>query len=84
VALGAIATVTDTLRIGPMITPLSRRRVQKVARETVTLDHLSNGRFILGVGLGHTDDLVPYGEVVDPRERGRLLDEGLEQLSRFW
>jgi alkanesulfonate monooxygenase SsuD/methylene tetrahydromethanopterin reductase-like flavin-dependent oxidoreductase (luciferase family) len=84
VALGAIATVTDTLRIGPMITPLSRRRVQKVARETVTLDHLSNGRLTLGVGLGNTDDLVPYGEVVDPRERGRLLDEGLERLSGFW
>ncbi len=41
VALSAIASVTDTLRLGPMITPLSRRRVQKVARETVTLDHLN-------------------------------------------
>ena len=50
-ALGAIAFKTDSLRIGPMITPLSRRRVQKVARETVTLDHLSNGRLTLGVGL---------------------------------
>jgi alkanesulfonate monooxygenase SsuD/methylene tetrahydromethanopterin reductase-like flavin-dependent oxidoreductase (luciferase family) len=67
-----------------MITPLSRRRVQKVARETVTLDQLSDGRLTLGVGLGNIDDLVPYGEVVDPRERGRLLDEGLEQLSGFW
>ena len=63
VALSAIASATDSLRIGPMITPLSRRRVQKVARETVTLDHLSNGRLTLGVGLGNTDDLVPYGEV---------------------
>jgi alkanesulfonate monooxygenase SsuD/methylene tetrahydromethanopterin reductase-like flavin-dependent oxidoreductase (luciferase family) len=45
----------------PMITPLSRRRVQKVARETVTLDHLSNGRLTLGVGLGNPDDLRPYG-----------------------
>jgi alkanesulfonate monooxygenase SsuD/methylene tetrahydromethanopterin reductase-like flavin-dependent oxidoreductase (luciferase family) len=44
VALSAIASVTHTLRLGPMITPLSRRRVHKVARETVTLDHLSNGR----------------------------------------
>jgi alkanesulfonate monooxygenase SsuD/methylene tetrahydromethanopterin reductase-like flavin-dependent oxidoreductase (luciferase family) len=48
VALSAIASRTETLRPGPMITPLSRRRVQKVARETVTLDHLSNGRLTLG------------------------------------
>jgi alkanesulfonate monooxygenase SsuD/methylene tetrahydromethanopterin reductase-like flavin-dependent oxidoreductase (luciferase family) len=48
VALGAIASVTETLGLGPMITPLSRRRVQKLARETVTLD-LSNGRLTLGV-----------------------------------
>jgi alkanesulfonate monooxygenase SsuD/methylene tetrahydromethanopterin reductase-like flavin-dependent oxidoreductase (luciferase family) len=84
VALGAIACVTDTLRLGPMITPLSRRRVQKVARETVTLDHLSNGRLTLGVGLGIADDLEPFGEAVDPRERGRLLDESLERLGGFW
>jgi Luciferase-like monooxygenase len=51
VALSAIASVTDTLRLGPMITPLSRRRVQKVARETVTLDHLSNGRLNSASGL---------------------------------
>ena len=56
-ALSAIAFKTDSLRIGPMITPLSRRRVQKVARETVTLDHLSNGRLTLGVGLSNPDDL---------------------------
>ena len=84
VALSAIASKTDSLRIGPMITPLSRRRVQKVARETVTLDHLSNGRLTLGVGLGNNDDLRPYGEALDPRERARLLDEGLERLSGFW
>ena len=52
---------TDSLLIGPMITPLSRRHVQRVARETVTLDHLSNGRLTRGVGLGNPDDLRPYG-----------------------
>jgi alkanesulfonate monooxygenase SsuD/methylene tetrahydromethanopterin reductase-like flavin-dependent oxidoreductase (luciferase family) len=84
VALSAIASATDAVRLGPMVTPLSRRRVQKLARETVTLDHLSNGRLTLGVGLGIADDLGPFGEAVDPRERGRLLDEGLERLGRFW
>jgi alkanesulfonate monooxygenase SsuD/methylene tetrahydromethanopterin reductase-like flavin-dependent oxidoreductase (luciferase family) len=69
-----------------MVTPLSRRRPQKVARETVTLDHLSAGRLTLGVGLGsdRNDELAPYGEVVDPRERGRLLDDRLRQLAGFW
>jgi alkanesulfonate monooxygenase SsuD/methylene tetrahydromethanopterin reductase-like flavin-dependent oxidoreductase (luciferase family) len=84
VALSAIASATETLRLGPMVTPPSRRRVQKLARETVTLDHLSNGRLTLGVGLGIAEDLEPFGEAVDPRERGRLLDEGLERLDRFW
>jgi alkanesulfonate monooxygenase SsuD/methylene tetrahydromethanopterin reductase-like flavin-dependent oxidoreductase (luciferase family) len=84
VALSAIASATDTLRLGPMVTPLARRRVPKLARETVTLDHLSNGRLTLGVGLGNGDDLGPFGEAVDPRERGRLLDEGLDRLGGFW
>jgi alkanesulfonate monooxygenase SsuD/methylene tetrahydromethanopterin reductase-like flavin-dependent oxidoreductase (luciferase family) len=85
VALSAIAARTERLRLGPMVTPLSRRRVQKVARETVTLDQLSRGRLTLGVGLGssNTAELEPFGEVVDPRERARLLDEGLERLAQF-
>ncbi len=86
VALSACACATERLRLGPLVTPLSRRRVQKVARETTTLDHLSNGRLVLGVGLGSTQngELEPFGEVVDPRERARLLDDGLERLTRFW
>jgi alkanesulfonate monooxygenase SsuD/methylene tetrahydromethanopterin reductase-like flavin-dependent oxidoreductase (luciferase family) len=86
VALAAIACATERLRLGTMITPLSRRRVQKLARETVTLDHLSRGRMTLGVGLGveHNNELEPFGEVVDARERARLLDHGLERLNALW
>lgn len=86
VALSAIAAGTERLRLGPMVTPLSRRRVQKLARETVTLDHLSRGRLIFGVGLGSDNpaELVPYGEVTDARERARLLDERLGRLAAFW
>lgn len=86
VALSAIAAHTERLRLGPMVTPLSRRRVQKVARETVTLDRLSRGRLILGVGLGssNTRELEPFGEVSDPRERARLLDEGPARLTSLW
>ena len=86
VVLSAIATRTERLRLGPMVTPLSRRRVQKLARETLTLDHLSRGRLTLGVGLGSSNpaELEPYGEVVDPRERARLLDERLSRLAELW
>jgi alkanesulfonate monooxygenase SsuD/methylene tetrahydromethanopterin reductase-like flavin-dependent oxidoreductase (luciferase family) len=86
VTMAAIACATSRLRIGPMITPLSRRRVHKLARETVTLDQLSSGRLTLGVGLGsaRNGELEPFGEVADPRERARLLDKGLDDLTRYW
>ncbi|MBV9092993.1 MAG: LLM class flavin-dependent oxidoreductase [Streptosporangiaceae bacterium] len=86
VALAAVACATSSLRIGPLITPLARRRVHKVARETVTLDLLSSGRLVFGVGLGgaRNGELEPFGEVVDPRERARLLDRGLDDLTRYW
>ena len=86
VGLAAIACATSRVRIGPMITPLSRRRVHKVARETVTLDLLSSGRLTLGVGLGspRNGEFEPFGEVADPRERAKLLDQGLEDLTRYW
>jgi alkanesulfonate monooxygenase SsuD/methylene tetrahydromethanopterin reductase-like flavin-dependent oxidoreductase (luciferase family) len=86
VALAAVACATSRLRIGPLITPLSRRRVHKLARETVTLDLLSSGRLTLGVGLGsaRNGELEPFGEVADPRERARLLDQGLADLAGYW
>ena len=86
IALTVIALATERLRIGPLVTPLARRRMQKLARETVTLDHVSGGRLVLGVGLGgdQNSEFEPFGDPADPRERARLLDEGLEQLDRFW
>ncbi len=86
VALAAVACTTSRVRIGPMVTPLSRRRIHKLARETVTLDLLSSGRLTFGVGLGsaRNGELEPFGEVADPRERARLLDDGLDQLTRYW
>jgi alkanesulfonate monooxygenase SsuD/methylene tetrahydromethanopterin reductase-like flavin-dependent oxidoreductase (luciferase family) len=86
ISLAAIACVTSRVRIGPMVTPLSRRRVHKVARETVTLDRLSGGRLTLGVGLGspRNGEFEPFGEVSDPRRRASLLDQGLDDLIRYW
>jgi alkanesulfonate monooxygenase SsuD/methylene tetrahydromethanopterin reductase-like flavin-dependent oxidoreductase (luciferase family) len=86
VALAAIAYATERIRLGPLVTPLSRRRVHKLARETVSLDHLSGGRLTLGVGLGssRSGEIERFGEVADPRERARLLDDGLANLSEYW
>ena len=86
VTLAAVAGATSQVRIGPMITPVSRRRVHKLARETVTLDLLSSGRLTLGVGLGsaRNGELEQFGEVADPRERAQLLDRGLAELARYW
>ena len=86
VALGAIAARTERVRIGTLVTPVARRRPWKLARETVTLDHLSGGRAILGVGLGYPPDadLELLGEERDDRVRAAKLDEGLEVLTRLW
>lgn len=86
VAMAAIAIATERIRIGPMVTPITRRRPIKLARETTTLDHLSGGRLTLGLGLGvdTTRELSAFGEIVDPRVRGQRLDEGAELLCAFW
>lgn len=86
VVMGAIATVTERIRIGPMITPPARRRVHKLARETVTLDRLSGGRLIFGAGLGsdNSGEFTRFGEEADAKARAALLDEGLAQLASYW
>jgi alkanesulfonate monooxygenase SsuD/methylene tetrahydromethanopterin reductase-like flavin-dependent oxidoreductase (luciferase family) len=86
VALAAIAVATTSVRLGTMVTPLTRRRPIKLAREAVTLDQLSRGRLTLGLGLGvdTSRELSGLGEVVDARARGDRLDEGVELLCRMW
>ncbi|MEM9650796.1 MAG: LLM class flavin-dependent oxidoreductase [Actinomycetota bacterium] len=86
VVFGAQAHATERIRIGPMVTPLTRRRPIKLAREAITVDHLSQGRLTLGLGLGVDSggELTRFGEVVDPRERGDRLDEGVELLTAMW
>jgi alkanesulfonate monooxygenase SsuD/methylene tetrahydromethanopterin reductase-like flavin-dependent oxidoreductase (luciferase family) len=86
IAMAAIAVVTTRVRIGPMVTPITRRRPIKLARETITLDHLSDGRLTLGLGLGvdTSRELSAFGEVVDPLVRGQRLDEGVELLLALW
>jgi alkanesulfonate monooxygenase SsuD/methylene tetrahydromethanopterin reductase-like flavin-dependent oxidoreductase (luciferase family) len=86
IALAAIAARTGRLRIGPLITPVPRRRPWKLAREAVSLDHLSNGRLVLGVGIGtdHSREFSAWGEPGDDRTHAELLDEGLDIVTRLW
>jgi hypothetical protein len=87
IVLAAIATRTERIRIGTLITPVPRRRPWKLARETTTLDHLSKGRLILGVGLGAAKDdggFFKVGEAMDLRVRAQRLDEGLAILDGLW
>ncbi len=85
VALAAVAAATERIVLGPMVTPLARRRVSVVARQTVTLDLLSQGRLRFGVGLGAPDDeFTRFGEDADARRRAQILDESLDALTLLW
>lgn len=86
VALTAMAMNTSKITLGPIVTPLPRRRPWKVAREAVTLDHLSGGRLILGVGIGSdsAQEYSCYGEPADDRLHGAMLDEALEVITGLW
>jgi alkanesulfonate monooxygenase SsuD/methylene tetrahydromethanopterin reductase-like flavin-dependent oxidoreductase (luciferase family) len=85
VSLAAAAMTTERIRLGTDLTPISRMRPWKLASETVTLDHLSNGRVILSVGLGAPDTgFAAFGEVTDRKTRAELLDEGLDILNGLW
>lgn len=86
VLLTAAAIVTERIRLMTMVTPLPRRHPWKLARETATLDLLSGGRLILGVGLGWPTDpeFTRFGGEEDLRVRGEMLDEGLGILAGLW
>ena len=86
IALAAMAMTTERIRIGTTVTPLPRRHPWKLARETASLDHLSNGRLILGVGLGYPPDaeFSHFGEEANDRIRAAKLDEGLHVLAGLW
>jgi alkanesulfonate monooxygenase SsuD/methylene tetrahydromethanopterin reductase-like flavin-dependent oxidoreductase (luciferase family) len=87
VTLAAIAAATERIRLGPLVTPLARRRPVKVARETAALDLLSGGRLTFGVGLGSDHFASEYsitGEELDDRRRARMLDEALGILEAAW
>lgn len=85
ICLAGVALKTKKIKIGTLITPIPRRRPWKLARETASLDHLSNGRLILGVGIGAPDyDFTTFGEDFDAKTRAKKLDEGLDIITGLW
>lgn len=82
ICLAAMAVATERIRIGTTVTPLPRRRPWKVAAEAVALDHLSDGRMVLGVGIGDPGD--PFMEGKSPKVLAEMLDEGLELIDLLW
>jgi alkanesulfonate monooxygenase SsuD/methylene tetrahydromethanopterin reductase-like flavin-dependent oxidoreductase (luciferase family) len=85
ITMAGIAVATKTLRLGAMVTPLPRRRPWVLARQVATLDRLSRGRLILGVGLGDDGwrEFSSFGEETDPVVRGHQLDESLELVQKL-
>src|ERR1700749_725324 len=83
VLLGAIAATTQRMRLGTMVTPLSRRRPAVVAKPLVTLDHLSRGRATLGVGLGDPPgfDFADFGDEPSYAVRAAITDEALDVVA---
>lgn len=83
--LGALAVRTEGLRLGTAVTPLARRRPQKVAREAVTVDLLSQGRMVLGVGLGNPpQEYGAFGEASGSGVTAARLDEALDVVAGLW
>lgn len=86
VVMAAMAMTTDRVTLGAIVTPPARRRPWKLAREALTVDHLSGGRLVVPVGLGALDDLAfgNVGEPTDARTRAERLDESLDILAGLW
>jgi alkanesulfonate monooxygenase SsuD/methylene tetrahydromethanopterin reductase-like flavin-dependent oxidoreductase (luciferase family) len=84
--LSVVAAKTSRIKVGTVVTPVPRRRPWQLARTTTTLDRLSNGRVVLGVGIGSPayGDFGIFHEPSGDRERAALLDEGLDVLAGLW
>lgn len=85
VSMTAAAMVTQKIMLGTMLSPISRMRPWDLAGKAVTLDHLSNGRLTISVGLGAVDTgFADFGEVTDRKARAELVDESIDILHGLW
>ncbi len=85
IGLTAAAMQTTRIRLGTMLTPISRMRPWDVASKAATLDRLSGGRLILSIGLGAVDTgFAQFGEVTDRKLRAERVDESLDIVTGLW
>ena len=82
--LSGIATRTESIQLGTWVVPFPRRQPWQLAQEIATLDHLSNGRLLVGAGLGNAEDYEAFGRPYEPRRLGARLDETLEIIDGLW
>src|SRR4030042_99406 len=85
VSLTWLASHTQRIEFGPLVSPISFRHPTHTARMAAALDDLSGGRFTLGIGAGWQErEHTNYGwDLLPPNERFLRLEEGLEVISRL-
>jgi len=84
--LAALATLTEEIRLGQLVTCSTYRNAGLLAKEAAGVDVISGGRLILGLGAGwYEREYRAYGwEFLAPRERLRVLEETIEVVKRLW
>ncbi len=83
ITLGFAAAITSRVKLGTSILVLAQRNAILIAKQIASLDQLSNGRVILGLGAGWMDGEFKYFGV-DFRRRGRILDESIQVMRAIW
>ncbi|MBT8211798.1 MAG: LLM class flavin-dependent oxidoreductase [Acidimicrobiia bacterium] len=86
VTMAAMAAATEKLRLMMLVTPMPRRRPWVVARQAVSMDMLSGGRFTFGVGIGYPPgpEFAVFGDETNAVKRGDMLDESLDIITGLW
>lgn len=84
--LAGLAAITDRIRLGTLVSPVTFRHPSVLAKQVTTVDHISGGRVELGIGAGwHVPEHRAYGfDYPEDRVRMELLAEQLEIVHRSW
>lgn len=84
ITMAGIAARTNNLTLGTWISPVPRRQPWQLARNLATLDQLSDGRVLLGAGIGSPEDYTRFGQAYDHQMLGQKYDEALEVITGLW